>query len=240
MDERIFCEGRRPFIGEDGAQSFFNTEYNEAYHSRIGPIKEAEHKFVKPSALNELILKNKKVKILDLFFGLGYNTGVALHCAYETAGLPSVEIVAVEKDPQIIQQIKELTVPEWYSKWQALLSKLDQKSSLSFDNVKIELYLDCVFNVINKLPQKYFDVIFFDPFSHKTAPRFWTDDFLTSVFKLLSNGGTLTTYSGLKRIASLANTLGLTAKQVEPIGRKKGSLLIENYLYEEPASTCQM
>ena len=42
-----------PLIGEDGSQSFFNTKYNEAYHSKIGPITEAIHKFIEPLCIGK-------------------------------------------------------------------------------------------------------------------------------------------------------------------------------------------
>ena len=217
------------FIGEDKAESFFNTEYQEAYHSKIGPLLEAEHKFVNPVSLKELITKNQCVKILDLFFGLGYNTGMALDSAYKVCKSPHLEIIGIEKDCEIISKIKELNVPSWYKKWEELLSNLSTTQFIKFENVSIQLYIEDIFNIIDKLPKKYFDVIFFDPFSHKTTPLFWEPAFLTSVFNLLIKGGTLTTYSGLKKVEQLANELGYTSTRIEPFGRKKHSLAISYY-----------
>ncbi len=214
------------FIGEDNAESFFNSQYNEAYHSRVGPLIEAEHKFVKPTSIKELILNNKKVKILDLFFGLGYNTGFALDYAYKVRELPHIEIIGVERDLEILNKIKELNVPSWYKKWKCLLQDLSENQSITFENTTIQLYKEDIFNLIEKLPKKYFDVIFFDPFSHKVAPMFWEDNFLISVFNLLGKNGTLTTYSGLKRVEKLACDLGYKTERIEPLGRKKHSLKI--------------
>ncbi len=214
------------FIGEDKAESFFNTEYQEAYHSKIGPLLEAEHKFVNPIFLKELIAKNQCVKILDLFFGLGYNTGIALDYAYKACDSPRIEIIGIEKDFEIINKIKELNVPSWYTKWRDLLSNLSTTQFIESENVSIQLYIEDIFNIIDRLPKKYFDVIFFDPFSHKTAPLFWEPAFLTSIFNLLIKGGTLTTYSGLKKVEQLAYELGYTPVRIKPIGRKKHSLAI--------------
>lgn len=214
-------------ICEDGAETFFNIEVNEAYHSKIGPLIEAKHKFVEPSSLKELLLQGKKVKILDLFFGLGYNTGVALDFAHKMIQLPQIEITAVENDPKIINKIKELKVPDWYEKWKTILSKLAYNNHIKSENISIKLHLNNIFEIIDKLPKGYFDVIFFDPFSHKRTPEFWENDFLASVFKMLSANGTLTTYSGLKRVDELARNLGYKTENTEPIGRKKPSLLIK-------------
>ena len=213
-------------ICEDGSQTFFNTKYNEAYHSKIGPITEARHKFVNPSCLEELIAENKKVRILDLFFGLGYNTGITLDTAYKISNNPQIEIVAIEKDIEIIRKIQDLEVPDWYKKWRDFLGGITNQITSSHENISITLCLECIFNAIEKLPNEYFDIIYFDPFSHKVTPEFWTDNFLKSVFKLLTQGGTLTTYSGLKRVAKLACEEGFIVRQIEPIGRKKNSLAI--------------
>ena len=214
-------------IGEDGSETFFNSDYNEAYHSKIGAITEAEYKFVKPSSLEKLLLNNnKEIRILDLFFGLGYNTGISIDFAYKIKNNPGLQITAIEKDLEIISKIKELKVPKWYKKWQNILYSLSKKPWVQFENINIQLHLDSIFNLIDKLREKSFDVIFFDPFSHKVTPEFWTDDFLISIFKLLDIDGTFTTYSGLKRVEKLALENNFEVKRIPAIGRKKSSLLL--------------
>ncbi len=212
-------------IGEDGAETFFNNIYNEAYHSKIGPIAEALHKFVSPVNIEKLLLEKRKIKVLDLFFGLGYNTGVFLDVVYKCSDSPLLEIIAVEKDLEIIKRIESIQVPDWYKKWQNILTDYC-RGVFPLNNIVFDLQVSCVFDSIKKLPERYFDVIFFDPFSHKTAPEFWKDNFLKSVFNLLATDGILTTYSGLKRVEALAINLGLTPKRIEPYGRKKHSLAI--------------
>ena len=92
-----------PILCPDHSQTFFNTTFQESYHSKVGAILEAKHKFINPC---EDILKNsqnKKIKILDPFFGLGYNTGMALDLAYKSCKNPYIEIIAIEKDIEIIK-----------------------------------------------------------------------------------------------------------------------------------------
>ena len=223
----------QPIIGKEGAQTFFNVKVGEAYHSVIGPIIEAEHKFVKPCKFEDLISKNQKIKILDLFFGLGYNTGIALHyinkrLENETKNMsPEVEILGIENDPLILKQVKNLLVPEWYTKWKNLLSELSFHKKLEYKNISMKIIIDDVFKIIGNLQEKSFDVIFFDPFSHKTKPEFWTEAFLNKVFNLLAPGGVLTTYSSLKKLRNCANDFGLSVIEIEPVGRKKPSLALK-------------
>ena len=223
----IHCtENLVPLISEDGSQTFFNQKINESYHSKIGAVTEAEHKFVKPSCLFDLLSNDKEIKILDLFFGLGYNTGVAIDYAYKTISSPKLEILGVEADEGILNLIGDIQIPDWYRKWQELLSSLVKEKEIDYENIKMKLLVNDIFKLIDKLPKNYFDVIFFDPFSHKVTKEFWDDKFLSDIFNLLKKGGTLTTYSGLKRVEKLALDLGFSIKRVEPLGRKKHSLVV--------------
>lgn len=217
-----------PVTGEDFSETFFNTEINESYHGKIGPLIEARYKFVEPTPIKDLISENKKVKILDPFFGLGYNSGFAILYAYEFSNSPKIEITAIEKDIEIINRIKDIKVPENYLSWKERLSMLSKSKNLAFENISIKLDLDSIHNKINILQKKYFDVIFFDPFSHKSMPEFWTDEFIISMLDLLSPGGTLTTYSKLKRVEDLAKNLGYITKRIKTPGKKKHSLAITN------------
>ncbi len=220
MSNSIFCP--------DGAQTFFNSEFQEAYHSKIGPITESLHKFVAPC---EDILKqsfSREVKILDLFFGLGYNSGVVIDFIYKLGNNPSISITAIEKDRNIIEKIKEIKVPKSYIKWKKLLQDLEQRNYIEYEKIKIKLIVDDIFNALKSIENNTYDIIFFDPFSFKVAPQFWTEEFLLSIFKLLSKGGRLTTYSGLKRIEKLAIDNGFNVIRIDAIGKKNHSLCVEN------------
>jgi len=60
-------------VTKDNSITLFNEEYQEYYHSIHGAIEEAFEKFVKPCKIAELA-KTGKIKILDICFGMGYNS----------------------------------------------------------------------------------------------------------------------------------------------------------------------
>jgi tRNA U34 5-methylaminomethyl-2-thiouridine-forming methyltransferase MnmC len=62
----------------DGSNTLFSKEYNEHYHStKDGAINESLYKHIIPAITHH---KDKKsLKILDICFGLGYNTLATLH-----------------------------------------------------------------------------------------------------------------------------------------------------------------
>ena len=59
-------------ITNDGTLSLRSLVYNENFHSNIGALKETKNKFINPSKLKRF--KNQSIKVLDICFGLGYNS----------------------------------------------------------------------------------------------------------------------------------------------------------------------
>ncbi|MBS3131039.1 hypothetical protein J4212_01275 [Candidatus Woesearchaeota archaeon] len=89
----------KKIITNDGSVSFLNEEINEAYHSTSGALEESFEKFAKPCSLKD------GMKVLDICFGIGYNSLAAI-------SLADVSIVALEKDLNILKEIKNIEVPE--------------------------------------------------------------------------------------------------------------------------------
>ena len=63
---------------DDDSITFWNPLFKEHYHSMLGGRLEAMEKYILPSELSELI-KSKNVRILDICFGLGYNSLSAIN-----------------------------------------------------------------------------------------------------------------------------------------------------------------
>lgn len=217
-----------PILCPDNSQTFFNTSFQESYHSKVGATLEAKHKFVTPCESILADSQSRKIKILDPFFGLGYNTGIALDLACKVCKNPLIEVTAVEKDVEIIKEISNIQVPSNYKKWQAFLKPFPETNHIELKGIKINLFIDDIFNLISEFKKKSFDIIFFDPFSYRVAPEFWEENFLLKIFDLLLPGGKLTTYSGLKRVEKLAIENGFNVTRIPALGRKTSSLCIEN------------
>ena len=63
---------------DDGSVGLYSNVINDIFHSKSGAKKEAFDKFIVPSFLNKLIISNDRVNILDICYGIGYNTKAAL------------------------------------------------------------------------------------------------------------------------------------------------------------------
>jgi len=101
----------------DSSITFWNEEYKEHYHTPAGARLEAMKKYIVPGNLRER-LKKGDVSLLDVCFGLGYNSLCALNVALETAPPPSsedtgfatpykLEITALEMDRRVVRAAAE-------------------------------------------------------------------------------------------------------------------------------------
>jgi hypothetical protein len=91
-----------PVITEDGSCSLYNTKINDIYHSKIGAYTEALNKYVYPSGVLDFSIKNGNVQILDVCFGMGYNSIVAASKILELNNKTTVYITGIEIDPYVI------------------------------------------------------------------------------------------------------------------------------------------
>lgn len=62
-----------PYFTADGSTGLYSPEYNDIYHSATGALTEANEKFIEPVDFQTLLEKDK-IKILDICFGIGYNS----------------------------------------------------------------------------------------------------------------------------------------------------------------------
>lgn len=67
-----------PYFTNDGSVGLFSPSEDDIYHSTYGALTESWEKFIIPSGLEQYLDKHSDVKILDLCYGIGYNTKTSL------------------------------------------------------------------------------------------------------------------------------------------------------------------
>ena len=63
-----------PYFTNDGSVGLFSPDADDIYHSTYGALTEAYEKFILPADLVNYFQKNNEIKILDICFGIGYNS----------------------------------------------------------------------------------------------------------------------------------------------------------------------
>ncbi len=182
----------KKIVTADNSETYVDEELGEAYHSHTGAVEEALRKYAIPCKIKEKA-KTGKIRILDMFFGMGYNSAMAIDVALEENPDCVIEVVGLEKDSKIIEKIQEVN---------PLIKSFSYYRELTLDNlevdkgnVKVKILLGCAKETIKQLKEEDFDAIFFDPFSPKTQPKMWSEDIFKEVYRVMKPTANFATYS---------------------------------------------
>ena len=182
----------KKIITADNSESFMNEEVGESYHSHTGGVEEALKKYAVPCRIKELA-KTGKIKILDVCFGMGYNSAMAISVALEENPDCEIEVVGLEYDQGIISLIQEVNPPITFFTHYKKLTQ--QALEFKEGKVSVKVLLGDARETSKTLPENYFDAVFFDPFSPKTAPEMWQEAFFAEMYRVMRNSAILSTYS---------------------------------------------
>lgn len=202
-------------ITKDNSITYFNEQYQETYHSKSGAVEESIKKFVEPANIQD----KSELKILDICFGLGYNSAAAIDAVNSDC---KINIIGLEKDPKIIEKIQE--VNPCFDSYNIIKKLTLQNLNLIQDNVQIQILLGDARSTIKQLNQK-FDVIFLDPFSPKKCPELWTEEFFKDIKRLTKKGTILTTYSCARIVRQNLEKVGFKIKNGPCVGRRAPSTI---------------
>jgi tRNA U34 5-methylaminomethyl-2-thiouridine-forming methyltransferase MnmC len=197
-------------VTKDNSITLFNETYQEYYHSTKGAVEESFEKFVKPCRIAELA-KTGKIRILDVCFGVGYNSAAAIDAALESNPNCEIEIIGLENDQKILDEIKNLN-PAF--KYYDII-----KGDKSDPKIKLKILLGDARETIKQVKDKV-DAVFFDPFSPKVCPELWTKEFFADIKRVMTPGAILTTYSCARIVRDNMKANGFIVKDGPILGRR--------------------
>ena len=64
---------------DDGSVGLYSDEVGDIYHSKYGALSEAYEKFIFPAKFDKFLKTHNEIKILDLCYGIGYNSKAFLN-----------------------------------------------------------------------------------------------------------------------------------------------------------------
>jgi len=205
----------------DGSFTLFSEDFGEWFHSREGAYTEAYTTYVNATALTQLA-QAKAVSLLDVCYGLGYNTAAALATVQQVNPQCRVHLVGLELDGRVPKQAVDAgLVDRWSSEIQQILAQLAYEGQVNALPLHAELRLGDARQTIQTLANEGFqaDVIFFDPFSPPHCPELWTVDFIRQVARCLRPGGKLATYSCAAAVRAAFLEVGLHIGPMAAAGR---------------------
>jgi tRNA U34 5-methylaminomethyl-2-thiouridine-forming methyltransferase MnmC len=206
----------------DGSLTFFSPAFGEAFHSQYGARQEAEGKFVLPSQLASLAI-SPRLSILDICYGLGYNTAAALETIWAVNPNCQMQLIGLENDLEVPRAaIAQGCLQDWSEPIQQIAQALAAVGEYKSDRLSAQLLVGDARQTIQQVFQQGWqaDAIFLDPFSPPHCPQLWTVEFLSWVSRCLAPSGRLATYSCSAAVRTALQQAGLAIGSTAPIGRR--------------------
>jgi tRNA U34 5-methylaminomethyl-2-thiouridine-forming methyltransferase MnmC len=178
---------------DDGSYTAFSAEYNEHYHStKDGALQESLVKHVQPAF--SLYTQKKHLKIIDICFGLGFNTLATLY--YRDTYYPetTVEIFSPELNGELVASLVAFPYPEIFKPYLPIITALAQCGIYEDDKTKIMVIIADARVAMRELVGVW-DVCYQDAFSPSVNPLLWTREYFADVARLMGDEGVVTTYS---------------------------------------------
>ena len=178
---------------EDGTNTLFSKEFNEPYHStKDGALHESLEKHVKPAFSIKSDAKN--LTILDICFGLGYNSFATLYYVKKNNLKTKVHIISPEFDEDLVRSLYTFSYPPEFDNIKHIIKAISQDLYYEDEQFKIEILLGDARVSVPKIKEKI-DIIYQDAFSPAHNPLLWTKEFFSDMAKHCNKDAILTTYS---------------------------------------------
>lgn len=178
---------------EDGTKTLFSKEFNEPYHStKDGALHESLNKHVYPAF--KIKQDQEKLTILDICFGLGYNTLATLYHIKQNNLSTKVHIISPEFDEELIRSLKTFEYPSEFKSLKPIIHALSETLSYQDEQFHIEILLGDARKVVPGIYQKI-DIVYQDAFSPAHNPLLWTKEFFADIASICKADAILTTYS---------------------------------------------
>ena len=209
----------------DGSVTFYNDTIKEHYHTLAGARSEAEKKYLLPGNL-QTRLKKGRVHLLDICFGLGYNSLLSCDMAMRLG--KELVITALEMDSGVIQKAATcLQEKGTCFDWNSCLQVLYKTGFWEENGCRIQLILGDARHTAKKL-EGSFDLIWLDAFSTQKNSELWTVDFFKILQPLLKKEGALLTYCAAIPVRAGLIQAGFFVGETSPFGRERGGTICTN------------
>lgn len=193
MYDEALREQKNLVLCEDGTNTLFSVEFDEPYHStKDGALHESLEKHVKPALA---LTKDKtELTILDICFGLGYNTFSTLYYMKKQGLKTKLHILSPEFDEGLVRSLDSFDFPPEFESIKHIIKAISQDLYYEDEQFKVEILLGDARKSIPKIQEKM-DVVYQDAFSPVHNPLLWTTEHFRDIRAICKEDALLTTYS---------------------------------------------
>ena len=164
-------------------------------------------KHIKP-AFNHIQKQNlKTVNILDICFGLGYNTLSSIYYIQKEKLDIDLNIYSPELDMSLVSSLKNYNYPKEFDNLKKIIISLSDSHHYKDKNIEINIDIIDACKCAKKI-DRTIDIIYQDAFSLTKNPSLWTTEFFSSLKKISSKDVILTTYTKTPLVREALNSNG--------------------------------
>jgi tRNA U34 5-methylaminomethyl-2-thiouridine-forming methyltransferase MnmC len=205
----------------DGSFTIYLPEIDEQYHSMNGAFTESMHVFIERGYL---FCAEVKPAVFEVGFGTGLNCLLTIAQA-EKYKRPTI-YYTVEKFPLEKDVVTKLDygsmlsaeAGEWFQKIHSCQWEVEVEISNYFRLCKLKT--DFTANLM--LPDKKFDIFYFDAFGPDKQPAMWAPEIFGKVARMTQPNGVFVTYSAKGQVRRDLAAAGFTMERLPgPPGKKQ-------------------
>lgn len=208
----------------DGSNTLYSKKYNQHFHDlKTGAIKESLDKHVIPAFEFHKIKPN--LKILDICFGLGYNTLSTIYYLKKNSLNITLEIFSPELDLELIESLKSFEYPKEFEDIKYIMIELSNNFKYQDENIRIELFIGNAREYIKKLDN--INIVYQDAFSSEVNKELWSVEYFKDIYKACSNDAIVTTYSISTNVRLSLFEAGFEIYEINPTGNRKQTIALK-------------
>jgi len=179
---------------KDGSNTLFSQKYNQHYHNPDdGAINEALSKHIIPAF--SFVQDKKELTILDICFGIGYNTFSTIYYILQNNLNIKVNIYSPELDANLVKSLDSFDFPKEFDEIKHIINSIAKTCKYEDEKIKIEVFIGDAREYIKSLDKNSFDIIYQDAFSSEVNFELWTKEYFEDIFALCKDDCIMSTYA---------------------------------------------
>lgn len=205
---------------KDGSNTLYSKEYNQHYHNPDdGAINESLSKHIIPCM--EFHKNKDELNILDICFGLGYNTLTTLYYLKKNNIKKKLNIYSPELDEKLIKSLKNFEYPKEFKEFKNIIEKLSDDFFYEDENIRIEVAIGDARKYIKSFDEEFFDVVYQDAFSSDVNMELWTKEYFDDIFRISNQNSIMSTYAIATPVRLSMYEAGYNIYEYRPVKRKQ-------------------
>jgi len=169
--------------------------------------------------------KKDQLNILDICFGIGYNTFTTIYYLKKEKLDKKLNIFSPELDLDLIESLNDFEYPKEFDGIKDIINKLLKDKKYEDEHIKIELFIGDAREYIKRLDG--IDIVYQDAFSSEVNSELWSVEYFKDIYKATNKDCILTTYSVATNVRLSLYKAGFKIYEINPIGKKKQTIALK-------------